>query len=107
MIQPCQLPLGIGGVAGYEIEFVIFCRDQPTLRIQFFNAKTVGNGNGLLLCENGCSGIALLLGIVPELVIAGKGKIDLSRLKFGFLQTEEISIDAVKKFGETFPHTSS
>ena len=50
-----------------------------------------------------CSGIARLLGIVPIGLVAGKFQIDLPRLQFGFLQADEICVQAHKDIGEALP----
>ena len=58
----------------------------------------VADGQGSLFCENGSAGIALLFGVVPELLIAGQIQADLAFLEFGLLEAEEVGSFGIEEF---------
>ena len=98
MIDPCQLLLGIGCVAGDEEKARIFQGNQPPFRVQLRDAQPIGDGKGRFLGKDGGAGIPLFLSGIPELGIARGIQLNLAGLKLGFLQTEEICVRFPEKF---------
>ena len=80
VVDAGQPRLGIGGIAGHKEETGVFQRDEPSLGVQLRDTDAVLNGLWLLPGENRRAGIAFFLGIVPELRIAGQGKVNLTFL---------------------------
>ena len=72
--------------------------------IVLLDLNAVRDGNRFFLRKDGSSGIALLLGIIPILMIARKVQIDLSLLQFGFLYTEDVGIFRLKKIQKSLAH---
>ena len=102
MVNPGQLPLGIGSIAGHQEEVGIFQGDQSSFIVQLRVSQTEGAGKRRFSGKDGCSGVALLLRVVPILGVARQRKRNLIRLKLGFLQTEKIRLRGVKKFLKAF-----
>ena len=96
MIDPCKPLLRIGSVAGDEEKFRVFQCDQPAFGVQFGDPDAVSDGNGFLPGKNSRTGISFFLSVIPILMISGKLQLDLARLEFCFLQTEEVCILAGK-----------
>ena len=80
MVDPGQSRLGVGGVAGHKVKCRVFQCDQPPFRVQLRDADAVGDRQRLLPGENCRTGVALFLGVIPELRIAGQGKVNLAFL---------------------------
>jgi hypothetical protein len=57
--------------------------------------------------KNGRSGISFLFGIIPIRLIAFELKVELACLHLGFLQAEEIGIQALKLLPEFFIATGT
>ena len=68
VINPGKTLLGIGGIAGDEIEMGVFQGNQTAFCIQFFHADTIGNGQRLIFGKDCGTGIAFLFRVIPELL---------------------------------------
>ena len=68
------------------------------------NTHPVCNRKGLLLREKRCTGIPLLFRIVPVLMIARKRYVNLPLLKLRLLQTEDVSIELLKRLRKAVFH---
>lgn len=66
IVQPAQFVLRIGYVGCYQVEGGIFQCDESAFVVVFVNAHSECGFQGLVTREDGCSGIAFLVGIVPE-----------------------------------------
>ena len=107
VVQPCQLPLGVGGVDAHQVKILVFQGDGSALRIMLGNSQAVGHGKGLVFGKDSRTGIALLFGAVPILKIALRGKFRLAGLHFGLLQAEEVRIRLGKEIGKALPQAGA
>lgn len=94
VIQPFQALLGVWGVAGDQVEVLVFQGDHPPLLVQLLYAQAVLDGQGRRFGKDGGARIALLLGGAPELGVAWGVQLNLPRLELGFLEAEEICVPA-------------
>ena len=69
IVQPGQLPLGVGGVDGEQIEVAHVEGNDAPLVVMLLQAQTVGHVKRLLPGENSRAGVALLFRVVPILMI--------------------------------------
>ena len=72
MVDPGQLPLGVGGVAGDKPEIGILQGDEPAFRVQLRDPQAVTDRKRFGFREDGGAGVAFFLGGVPKLTIAGE-----------------------------------
>ena len=49
VIDPSKTPLGIGGIAGNQVKFLVFQSDDPALVVQLRYTDAIGNGQGVVL----------------------------------------------------------
>ena len=61
------------------------------------DANAIAYRKRFLFGKDGSAGIAFFLRIIPVLVIARKGKVNLSFLQFSLLNTECICIDFMEE----------
>lgn len=66
IVQPAQFVLRIGYVGCYQVEGRIFQCDESAFVVVFVYAHSECGLQGLVTGKDGCSGIAFLVGIVPE-----------------------------------------
>ena len=95
-VDPLEPVLGVRGVAGEQVEILVFQRDQTALVVELLHADTVGHGQGLVLREHRRAGIALLLRGAPVLLVAGQVQRELARLHFGLLQAENVGVQGLE-----------
>ena len=103
VVQTGQFVLGVGGVAGHQIEVFIFQGDDPAFVVVFFHSDAVSRAERFFFCENGGAGVAFFLGVVPVLAVAGEVQVDLAFLEFGFLEAEEVGVGFGEVVQEAFP----
>lgn len=96
VVDALQAVLRVGRVAGEKVKFRVFQRDDAPLMIEFLDSEPIGDVQRRALGENRRAGIAFFLGRVLELLIAWQIKLDLMRLRLGFLQAENVRIYRVE-----------
>ncbi len=77
VIQPGKPLLGVGGVAGDKVKLGVFQGNEPPLGVQFLHTQAVLHRKGRFFGKNGRTRVALFLGVVPVLVVARQGKVNL------------------------------
>ena len=92
VFQPLEPILGIGRIAGYQIELRHFQRQHTTLVIKLIHANAIAHAQRLLPGKDGHTGIALFLRAVPILLIARQVQFNLPRLQLGLVQAESIRV---------------
>jgi hypothetical protein len=107
VVQTGQTALCVGSIAGHEEELGVLGGDDPSFIVQLGNANAVAYGKGLLFGEERRAGVALLLGRVPVLVVAGKIQFDLTGLELRLLQAEAVSVYLMEKVLKTLLNTGS
>ena len=105
--DPGQLPLGVGGVAGGKEKRRVFQGNHASLRVQLRHPYAVADGKGRVLCKDGSAGVALFLGVVPVLFVAGKLQRNLSCLELRLLQTEKVGVQGIKGFLPALAHAGA
>ncbi len=92
VVVPCEAVgeapeafLGVGRVDVDEEEAFELEGDEASFVVVLFDAESVADVRGCVACEDGCSGIAFLVGIVPVAFVAWELHVDLSVLEFCFL----------------------
>ena len=75
--------------------------------VVFVNPKSILYVKRRLLRKHGGSGVALLVGIVPEAFIALRGEVDLSGLKFRLLKAEYICVQRGECLGKALGHAGA
>lgn len=71
------------------------------------HAEPVAHVNRRLAAEYSHTAVALLVGVIPVLVISRQFEFQLTRLKLGFLQAENIGVFVLKDVGKAFAHTGA
>ena len=61
----------------------------------------------LMLSINSRAGITFLLRVIPKRTIPFKSQVQLSCLHLSLLQAEEVCVQSLKRFLETFCHAST
>ena len=107
VIEALQPVLGIGRVAAYEEEVLHLERDDAAFVVVLVDADAVGHVDGLLTGEDGCSGIAFLVGGVPVTLVAFKLEVELSGLHLRLLQAEEVGVELAEDVAEAFALTGA
>ena len=107
IIQALEFCLRIWGVAGNEIELVIFQRDDSAFMIMFLYAHAIAYAQRLVLGINGCTRVSFFLSVVPITLVALKQKVELSLLHLCFLQAEEVGIEFLKLVLEVLAYASA
>ena len=92
VVQPGQLCLGVGGVDGHQPELRVLQGDDPALLVMLLDAQAVPHRNRLPLGKDSGARIALALGTVPVLMIAGGIHFGLTGLHLGFLDAEKVRV---------------
>ena len=99
VVQALEAILGVGGVAADQIEGVKLGGDHPPLVVVLLDPQAVGHRQGFGLGKDRHTGVALLLGAVPELVVAGHFQpVGLAGvvLELGLLQAEDIRVQGLE-----------
>ena len=107
VVQALEPVLGVGHIDADQIEVFVFQRDAAALVAVGLGTDAHVHGEGGMPGEDGGTGVALLLGVVPVLLIAGEGKIDLPGLKLGLLQAEEVRIQGGKALFKALFHAGA
>ena len=100
VVETSQPVLCIWGIDGDDVEVLVFQRDDTSFVVVFIYAHTINDAQRLVLGEDGGTGVALLVGVVPVALIALEGDVQLALLHLCLLQTEEISIETAKDVAE-------
>ena len=108
VVQPFgQFPLHlgilrIGSVAADQIEVLVFQSNNPAFPVVFIPAYTEMHRQRLSAGIDRHSRIAFFLGIVPVACVTGELEVNLSLLKFRFLQTYIVGIKVREYVREAF-----
>ena len=92
--KPLQLVLGVRRVDAHEVELLELQRDHAALGVVLGQAEVVARAEGLPAGEDGRAGIALALGVAPELLIARQVERQLPGLQLRLLQAEHVGVQA-------------
>ena len=71
------------------------------------DAYAIGDAQRLVAGVDGCAGVALLVGIVPEGVVAVKLEVELAGLHLGLLQAEEVGVQLAEDIFKALAHTGT
>ncbi|SCJ62472.1 Uncharacterised protein [uncultured Ruminococcus sp.] len=72
--------------------------------VVFVDAHAVRAGQGLAFRKDGRAAVALPVGVVPILLVAGQVQINLTFLELCFLQAENIGVQSGKNIHKSFFH---
>ena len=106
-VDPLEPVLCVRGVAGEQVEGLVFQGDQTALVVELLHADAAADGQGLVLREDRRAGIALFLRRVPELLVAGQVQRELTRLHFGLLQAEKVGVKAMELIQKALLHAGA
>ena len=98
VVDALQAVLCVRGVAGEQEKFRVFQRDDAAFMVEIFRADAVDNIHRRVFRKDRRAGVALFLGGIPELLIAGQFQRHLMRLRLGFLQTEKVGVHHPENF---------
>ena len=90
VVDALEAVLGVGGVAAHQIEIGVLGGNDPSLMAVEVVAKAVGYGEGLLPGENGGTGIAFFVSVVPVHMVARQVQLYLACLELGLLQAVDV-----------------
>ena len=107
VVKALKVPPGVGGIYVNEVKIRVLKGYYPSLVVVALNVDSVENVQGLVFRKNRRSGIALLLGAVPELVVARKLQVNLVGLELRLLEAEKIRVHFVKALHKSFSHTGA
>lgn len=107
VLQTTKTILRVRRITADKIEVLHLECYNATFVVVQVNANAVSYVNGLVLSEDSGTRIAFLVSIVPVTLIAGELHVNLSCLKFGFLQTKEISVHLFEDVAEAFDLTGA
>ena len=96
VIKALEPVLRVRRVDADKVKVLIFERYRAPLGAVLLNADVIGDGEGSVLCEYCGAGVALLFGVAPVALIAGKVDIYLAFLKLRLLNAEEVCVQAQK-----------
>ena len=97
----------IGGVYAYQEVRVELGANQPALVVVLIQAHAVAHVKRFTAGEDGGAGVALLIGAMPDLGIAGRVELYLPGLEFGFLQAQRIHVAGCEIVHEALAHASA
>ena len=107
VVEALQPVLGVGGIAAYEEELGHLERDDAAFVVVLVDADAVGHVERLVAGEDGCSGIAFLVGGVPVALVAFELEVELSGLHLCLLQAEEVGVELAEDVAEAFALTGA
>ena len=106
IVKTLETVLRVWSVTTDQVELRHFEGDNTSFVVVLFNTNTIFYTERLMLRKNGCSGIALLVSIIPVAFITVEMKVKLPSLHLGLLQTKEISVHLSEDVAESFSFTS-
>ena len=95
----------VGGIDVDEEELGHFEGDDAPFVVMLIDADAVADAEGLMAGEDGCSGVAFLVGGVPIALIAFELKVHLALLHLCFLQAEKVGVELAEDVAEAFALT--
>ena len=102
VVEAAEAVLGVGRIDVDEVEVGHLERDDAPFVVVLIDADAVGNRQRLMAGEDGCSGVAFLVGGVPVALVAIELEVELSGLHLRFLQAEEVGIQLAEGVAEAF-----
>ena len=96
VVDALEPVLGVGGIDADQVKVRVFQRDGPTLVVVLLHAEVIAHGERRVFGENRGARIALLFGVAPVALPAGKVQVDLPLLQLGLLQAEEVRVQRKK-----------
>ena len=103
--KACQPPLGVGGIHIHQEKLREPAGDDPALGVMLRQPQAISYIQGFFFGKDRRAGIALLLGAVPILKIAGGVHLRLLFLHLGFLDAEDIGLTFLKIIQKSFSQT--
>ena len=94
----------IGCIAVNEIERPKVCCDHAAFAVEGFKPNAAINFCRFLQCQQGSSGIAFTLSIIPVLLVSGNIQTALAGLQTGFLQAVYVSVKDSKGLQKGLVH---
>ena len=96
VVDALEAVLRVGRIDADEKEALILQRHGPALGVVLGDSEVIAHGQRRVPREDRGSGVALLLGVAPVALVAGKTQVDLPGLELGLLNTEKVCVQCAE-----------